>query len=360
MKLFKCPCCGQLLHFENTRCENCGRRLGYVPEADVLSALEPIPERQGVWQARAEIGGQYRFCANAEHDVCNWLIPADSSAGFCLACRHNRTVPNLSQPGAEAAWRRIEAAKHRLFYGLLRLDLPRPAFGESREPLTFDFLADAPLPDGPKVMTGHDDGLITIALAEADDAERERRRAAMGEPYRTLLGHFRHEVGHLYWDVLVRDGGALAECREVFGDDRQDYGQALNRHYREGPPADWRNSFVSAYATTHPWEDFAETWAHYLHIVDSLEMARAFGMSVAPRIEGADSLAATADVEVYDVPDIRGLVDRWIPLAFALNSVNRCMGQHDLYPFVLTPVVIEKLGFIHRLVRRRRPAEGSP
>ena len=355
MKLFKCPCCAQLLYFENTCCENCGRRLGYIPEADVLAALEPEGE---AWRSLADVGGLYRFCRNADDDVCNWLVPAGSDATFCTACRHNRTIPNVSAPRNLLSWRRIEAAKHRLFYSLLRLGLPLDAGAGSDEPLVFDFLADAPTPDGPKVMTGHDDGLITIALAEADDAERERRRAAMGEPYRTLLGHFRHEVGHFYWDVLVRDGGRLEECRAVFGDDRADYGEALRRRYAEGVPPGWQEEHVSAYATVHPWEDFAETWAHYLHVVDSLEMARAFGMAVAPRIENSEALAVRADVDVYRAGSIEALVDTWIPLAFALNSINRCMGQVDLYPFVLSRAIIGKLGFIHRIVHEGRSEGG--
>lgn len=355
MKLFKCPSCGQLLYFENTRCESCGHRLGYMPQADVLTALEP--EGADAWRSLADVGGLHRFCANADHDSCNWLIAAERSERFCAACRHNRTIPDIAEPHRLVSWRRIEFAKHRLFYTLIRLGLPTPAPGDGAQPLVFDFLADGPTPGGAKVMTGHDEGRITIALAEADDAERERRRAAMGEPYRTLLGHFRHEVGHFYWDILVRDGGRLDACREVFGDDRLDYGAALARHYAEGAPSDWRESYVSAYATTHPWEDFAETWAHYLHIVDSLEMARAFGLSVNPRIQGSDALTAAADLDVYAADDMRELVRRWIPLAFALNSINRCMGLSDLYPFVLSPSVVDKLDFVHRLVRAGRRAE---
>jgi hypothetical protein len=38
-------------------------------------------------------------------------------------------------------------------------------------------------------------------------------------------------------------------------------------------PANWQKSFISKYATSHPWEDWAETWAHYLHIMDMLETA---------------------------------------------------------------------------------------
>lgn len=355
MKLFKCPCCGQLLHFENTSCVGCGRRLGYVPDPGILTALDPAPDGSaGRWLARAEIGGEYRFCDNADHEVCNWLVPADGGETFCTACRHNQRVPDISNPQNLTAWRRIEAAKHRLIYSLLQLGLPVPGPGEGSEPLVFQFLADATTPDAPKVMTGHDNGLVTIALAEADDVERERRRATMGEPYRTLIGHFRHEVGHFYWDLLVRDGGRLDACRAVFGDDSRDYGAALTRHYREGPPANWQEHFISSYATTHPWEDFAETWAHYLHIVDTLEMARAFGLSVAPRIENTDALKATADLDVYAEPDMGKIVRTWVPLAFALNSLNRCMGQGDLYPFVLGPAVIRKLAFVHELVREAR------
>jgi hypothetical protein len=204
-------------------------------------------------------------------------------------------------------------------------------------------------------MTGHDNGVITIALVEADDAERERRRTSMGEPYRTLLGHFRHEVGHHYWDLLVRDGGRLEACRAVFGDDREDYGEALQKHYaRGGPPPDWQASYVSAYATMHAWEDFAETWAHYLHLVDTLEMAAAFGLGVSPPIDPSGEFGAEVTFDAYRVADVQTLVDTWLPLTFALNSVNRCMGANDLYPFVLSPKAIEKLGFIHELLRDTR------
>jgi hypothetical protein len=352
MKLFKCPHCGQLLYFENVKCEQCGHRLGYIPEADILTALEP--EQDGAWRSLAHDAGRYRFCSNAEYDVCNWLIPADSPDTLCRACRHNRTIPDLTRPDAQLSWRKMEEAKHRLFYQLLRLKLPTPAQGEAQEPLVFDFLADPPTSDGPKVLTGHDDGLITISLAEADDVERERRRASMGEPYRTLLGHFRHEVGHFYWDVLVRDGGRLAECRAVFGNDEEDYGEALKRHYNEGVPANWQENYISSYATTHAWEDFAETWAHYLHIIDTLEMARAFGLSVQPRADHTGALAAEADIDVYGPGEIEPLVSTWLPIAFALNSINRCMGQTDLYPFVLSPPVVKKLGFMHWLVHDHR------
>jgi hypothetical protein len=352
MKLFKCQSCGQLLYFENTSCERCSHRLGYLPETFTVSAVEPIGEQ---WKALANPEHPLRFCDNASYDACNWLIEANVAGSLCAACRHNRTVPDLSVGNNMVLWRQLELNKHRLFYTLQRLRLPlKTRIDDAEHGLAFDFLAESPSPTGPKVLTGHDNGLITIALEEADDAERERRRTQMGEPYRSLLGHFRHEVGHYFWDVLVRDGDRLDGCRAVFGDDRQDYGEALQAHYRNGAPADWQEHYVSAYATTHPWEDWAETWAHYLHIVDTLEMASAFGIRVQPRVVRDEALATEIDLDPYRSDDMQEIVDAWLPLTFAVNSLNRAMGNQDLYPFVLSPRAIAKLSFIHDVVRSRR------
>ncbi len=265
MKLFDCQVCDQILYFENTTCENCGHRLGYVAEDERLYAIDRDEDSQlPTWHVATDRDRRYRFCHNAEHGVCNWLIEADAKGDFCLACRHNHIVPDLSRDGNRELWRLIEVAKHRLFYTLLQLHLPRwTRADDPAEGLIFDFLQD---PDsGKKVLTGHEDGKITISLAEADDAEREKRRKSMHEPYRTLLGHFRHEIAHYYWDRLVRDDEAITPFRALFGDERDDYAEALKRHYQNGAPASWRDAFVSAYATSHPWEDFAESFAHYLH-----------------------------------------------------------------------------------------------
>ena len=214
----------------------------------------------------------------------------------------------------------------------------------------FDFLADAP---EQKIMTGHENGVVTISLQEADDVAREKARTSLQEPYRTLLGHFRHEVGHFYWDRLVRDGGELESFRALFGDERTDYGAALQRYYDNGPAPNWQSNYVSAYATTHPWEDFAETWAHYLHIVDTLEMAYAFHLSVNPRIEEAPS--ATVDRNPYRAPNVKALMEAWLPITFAVNSLNRSMGQPDLYPFVVSPPAVAKLQYVHDLIRGTLP-----
>ncbi|WP_035984170.1 putative zinc-binding metallopeptidase, partial [Bradyrhizobium sp. STM 3843] len=245
MKLFVCQACQNILYFENRVCQRCGHQLAFMPERQILSAIEPAAN--GFRTLADNTDGRF-FCANAEHDVCNWLLEPGESAGFCRACRHNGTIPNLSDPAQLAGWRELEVAKHRLFYSLIRWQLPvKTRIEDPQHGLIFNFLADGP-DSHQRVLTGHDNGLITIALAEANDIERERRRLEMGEPYRTLLGHFRHEVGHYFWDVLVRDAGKLEACRAVFGDDSQDYGAALQRHYDQGPPADWQQNFVSAYA----------------------------------------------------------------------------------------------------------------
>ncbi|GJE52385.1 hypothetical protein GOFOIKOB_5456 [Methylobacterium tardum] len=352
MKLFQCQSCSNVLYFENRTCESCGHRLAYLPEAGTLSAIEPAGE--DTWVPLVAPTRPGRFCANAVYDACNWLVPPGSDQAFCLACRHNGTIPNVSDPPQLAAWQQIEVAKHRLFYTLLRWNLPLKTRNEDpAHGLLFDFLSDPPETQGPKVLTGHDNGLITIALVEADDVEREKRRKGMGEPYRTLIGHFRHEVGHHYWDILVRDGGKLEACRAMFGDDTQDYGAALQRHYADGAPPDWQEHFVSTYATSHPWEDFAETWAHYLHIVDTLEMASAFGLEVKPSLGNTDALSARVNFDPYEANGIRPIIDAWLPFVFAMNCVNRAMGNRDLYPFVLSPAVIQKLGFIHDLVHGR-------
>ncbi|MBR0933419.1 putative zinc-binding metallopeptidase [Bradyrhizobium jicamae] len=348
MKIFSCQSCGNVLYFENRSCGRCGHKLGYDPDRDTLVALKS--DRPGF--RTVERSGRRFFCSNASQDACNWLLLEGQDDGFCLACRHNGTVPDLSIPSNLIGWRELEAAKHSLFYSLLRWRLPlRTRAEDSRHGLVFNFLADTP---AAKVMTGHENGVVTIALAEADEIERERRRVEMGEPYRTLLGHFRHEVGHHYWDLLVRDGGELAGCRLLFGDETLDYQAALERHYRQGPPSDWRDRFVSGYASVHPWEDFAETWAHYLHIIDTLEMAGNFGIRVAPAVGASEGMAARIDFDPYAIIDFDRVVASWLPFVFAMNSVNRAIGSKDLYPFVLAPPVIEKLRFVHRLVRRRK------
>jgi hypothetical protein len=259
-------------------------------------------------------------------------------------------VPDFSEPENMVRWRALEAAKHRLFDALMRWKLPLPTrAADPAHGLAFDFPAETSFQ--PHVLTGHDEGLITIALKEGDAVQRERMREQMGELYRTPLGHFRHEIGHFYWDQLVRDSAYLEPCRALFGEDRADYEQALQAHYNRAPVPGWQDSFVSLYATSHPWEDFAETWAHYLHIVDTLEMASSFGVGIHPKLARSAALETDIDFDPYVSADVATILEAWLPLAFAVNSLNRAMGQSDFYPFVLSAKVMEKLGFIHAVIR---------
>lgn len=357
-RAFSCAC-GRPVFFRNSLCHGCGAALGYEPRRGQVMALDPGPE-ENTWHVDGDAQTLYRRCGNFDTIAgCNWLVPASADGRFqplCQACRLNRTIPDLTQPDHAELWRRIELARRRLVSQLISLGLPVASrvAGDDRDAergLMFDVLA--PLPGAPAVMTGHASGLITLNLDEADDAVRERIRAAMREPYRTLLGHFRHEVGHYYWDRLVDGTPWLDGYRELFGDERDDYAAALQRHYANGPAPDWAQRHVSSYASTHPWEDWAETWAHYLHMVDTHDTALSFGLdarTVAIEIEpfGADVLWRPDDP---GAAHFLSFVNEWVALTSVLNELSRSMGQHDFYPFVLPRPVVAKLQFVHLVVQ---------
>lgn len=345
MRVFHCDHCGQLLFFENVNCVRCGRALAYVPGAGLLS-LDLDAAQPGRWTSPLSKEA-FRLCDNySKAMVCNWALPESDPNALCRACRLTRTIPNLSRPENHTLWYRLEVAKRRLVYTLEHLGLPLaskledPAAG-----LAFDFLED-PAP-GAKVMTGHAGGVITVNVAEADDAERVKRRLELNEPYRTVLGHFRHESGHYYWDRLVAGSDRLAAFRDVFGDERADYQAALQRHYESGAPPNWQNEYVSAYATMHPWEDWAETWAHYLHMIDTLETAAACGISLTPPRRDEPTLENVPNpVAESQVPFDR-MIDSWTPITYVMNNLNRGLGNPDAYPFVLSDPSIRKLRFVH-------------
>ncbi|WP_369065447.1 zinc-binding metallopeptidase family protein [Burkholderia gladioli] len=353
MKTFHCGNCGQLVFFENVRCERCEAPLGYLPEVGEVGAFE-IDASSGQWRSlHPSVAGQlYRPCHNySVENVCNWMVPADSPASYCESCALTETIPDLSNPDNRPLWYRTEAAKRRLVYTLTMLGLPV----ESRllapeRGMSFAFKAAT---ESEPVMTGHANGLITLNLTEADDAERERVRAAMHEPYRTLVGHFRHEIGHYYFDRLIVGSAWQEAFRERFGDERADYQAALDAHYQNGAPAGWEDSYISEYASMHPWEDWAETWAHYLHMVDTLDTANACGLVLDPDDE---SLPHLDDQTSVDEASFGNLMRRWFPLTYALNSLNRSMGVADAYPFALSPAVVAKLRFVHRVISATREA----
>jgi hypothetical protein len=354
MKIFHCQHCQNTVFFENVNCEHCGHALAFLPDSGELAALDP--EENGLWRslAPASKDRHYRLCANyLQHQICNWAVPADQHDTLCVSCRLTRVLPNLELPGKLEAWAKLETAKRRLIYSLLELKLPLLSRQQDPEKgLAFEFLSDELAPAGP-VLTGHDDGLITINVAEADDLEREKRRLQLHEPYRTLLGHFRHEVGHYYWDRLI-DGEAerLEAFRALFGDEREDYAAALQRHYQDGAAADWRTKFVSGYASSHPWEDWAETWAHYMHMVDSLETAAACGLALQPRRRDEPALQPPPSADAARTQPFDRMIEDWLSLTYALNNLSRSLGQPDSYPFMLSPPSIDKLRFVHDTVLR--------
>jgi hypothetical protein len=289
-------------------------------------------------------------CENALRAECNWVAP---DGGLCECCDLTRTRPNDDDVDGMAAFARAEAAKRRLLYQLDDLNLPVAASGSCRA-VAFDLRSSS----GGPVTSGHGVGVVTLDLAEGDDGHREMMRVRLDEPYRTLLGHFRHEVGHYFWMRLVEVQPAEPVFRALFGDERLDYAEALRAHYASDPAPGWEETHVSVYATAHPWEDWAETFAHYLHIRDALQTAAAFGIVVAgPEVDTPpDPEAPLTSVPLEETDDFDDLIDSWLPLTYALNAVNRSMGKKDVYPFVLSPTVLEKLRLVHALVMRRQPA----
>jgi hypothetical protein len=366
MKTFHCQFCGHPVFFENVQCLQCASALAFLPDRLYMASVEEVPDsEEGLWRPRlrgkksSEL--RYRLCHNhTTQNACNFAVPAHDPNPLCVSCRLTRVLPDLSVPENPLRWYRLEVAKRRLFYALAKLGLvaANPPDGSADGPI-FEFLADLP---GQPVMTGHAQGVITLNVAEADDAERVRRREQMHEPYRTLLGHLRHESGHYYWDRLIDEGGRVESFREVFGDEQQDYQQALQAHYaRGGTVPDWQESFVSQYATAHPWEDWAETWAHYLHMVDLLETAASYNTRL--RIPGQEQeVEEVVNPLANDHPDFDTLVEQWVPLTLLVNSLNRSLGQEDAYPFALSPGALDKLRYIHDVIsetRSRSRTEGA-
>jgi hypothetical protein len=336
MIYFACNC-GNTLFFENTLCLQCGSTVGYNP-AD--NAMKPV-------------SAAYVPCRNGtEFAVCNWLVPAPGPE-YCTACVLNHMVPDLNVPGNQESWHKMEKAKRRAIYTLTRLRIAPVGRTTRPDGLAFDFLTPTPQLG---VMTGHDDGIITLNLNEADDLYRERQRHQLGEPYRTLIGHFRHELGHYYWDRFFlgrsEDDALLVEYRTLFGDEREDYSAALTRYYANGPAANWSATHISGYATSHPWEDWAETWAQYMHIIDGIETAESFGWKSKSvptpftPFRAEDVLAGTPNADTTFLSTLND----WVRLSPTLNEMASSLGHTTLYPFVFTPQIARKILFIHKAV----------
>lgn len=344
MKIFECGNCSHALYFENGSCEKCGHLAGYHDASLNILTFDPTTSRL----ISDSNGKVFKYCQNKELGVCNWLIPGGDEHSFCRACELNRTIPDLSDSENFPKWQKLEVAKHRLVYQLAKLGLEiLPQESNPETGLCFDFISRQ---GDDQLMTGHANGVITILLSEADSVHREQMRKQMSEPYRTLIGHFRHEVGHYYWNRLVATGeNVLFEFRNHFGNDQKDYGQALNNYYQSGAPTDWQQNYISQYASSHAWEDWAETWAHYLHIMDMAETAYYYGISVKPKVR-EKSLRGAFKFDPYRERDFDKIYKSWAPISFAINSLNRSMGVPDAYPFVVSQPVISKMKFIHSLI----------
>ncbi|MFC3668374.1 putative zinc-binding metallopeptidase [Uliginosibacterium paludis] len=334
MPPFQCPRCGQTVFFDNTLCGGCGAALGYLPRMRRMS--------------EASVDGGLRRCANhALHGFCNWLLEEPEHSWLCLSCRLTRVSPDLSMAGKLEAWQKLEAAKKRVVVTLMQLGLTPEPKHSAEDPLglSFEFLDSQP--DASPVLTGHADGVITLNMAEADDVYREKARVDFGEPVRNLLGHFRHEVAHyLQYRWLAGNERAMDRCRAVFGDERADYASALAAYHQSGPPADWQTRFISAYASAHPWEDWAETCAHVLLVLDAVETAAAWGL----RLEGPAATAEPARAGFR--PEVEHLVvEQWLPVARFLNAMSRSMGERDPYPFLIPDEVLCKMNTVQKLLR---------
>lgn len=348
MRNFQCVC-GQVLFFENTCCTACHRRVGYDPQRADLLALDPVYDGQGqttrLWRS-ARDGVTYSLCLNdTEFHVCNWLV-SNPDHVYCAACQLNQIVPEVESSYRALQrrqwWASMEQAKRRLLYTLMAMGLPIISKSESwEEGLAFAFLEDRrsnPRVHEEHVLTGHLEGLITVNLAEADHVVREKARQGLGESYRTLLGHFRHESGHYFFDRLIVTDAQRDAFRALFGDEREDYDRALTNYYENKDIMVRESHMISAYSQVHPLEDWAECWAHYLHMMDTLETASDYGL-----VEGGI-------MDLRRRPDIEWCLLEWSRVSVALNALNRSMGLEDAYPFVLSSQTLTKLRFVHQLI----------
>jgi hypothetical protein len=336
----RCPACNSFAFIDQLECSNCGTEIGY--RYTTLSYLPVSPE------GTVSDGETWRTCSNRPWG-CNWLVADSEESGRCFSCRLSRRLPDRTDT---IAWEKLNdtgVAKRRLLVQLMQLGLPITPYFEREGGLGFDLLSSF---SGQRVSIGHANGIITIDLAETLDAYRESLRVRLGEPYRTMLGHFRHEIGHYYQGVLLTGDEQWDACRALFGNERASYRDAISRHYKEGAPENWAESFISEYATMHPWEDFAESFAHYLHISGTLATAAAAGV-----VLSAERVAGIIDHDIvpqhsYSEFGIDRMLEDWRWLSLMFNRVNRTMGLGDLYPFTLTDPVKAKLRFVHEIIVR--------
>lgn len=376
MQTFTCSC-GNRLFFENSLCMSCHSETGFLPDRLLLVPIKPTVD--GKWVSELVPKRYYRKCANyTNHQVCNWMIPAEGNEEYCVSCRLNNIIPDLSKPANQKRWYRMERGKRRTLYNLFTIGLH--VVNRKTDPengLEFRFMEDIKQFDPysqelvtyQQIMTGHHSGTITINIQEADHSHREAVRENMKETYRTTLGHVRHETGHYFWDRLVAESDNLEPFRALFGDEQHDYQISLQHYYQHGPDHDWQDNFITPYASAHPWEDWAETWAHYLHITDTMETAYDFGFAIDGRkIELPLPLRKGALMKAKDYfkgVSFDAMLTDWLRLTIVMNSLNRSMGLRDAYPFAVSAKVGDKLRFVHEVIaqevtRQKKKAEKKP
>ena len=347
MRVFNCEACGHLIYFDSLQCVHCGAAQAFLPDQLRVGILQSSDATS--YTPSSELTARYRPCAHRHNiSLCNFAIEPSDPHQLCVSCRQTEWLPDSSNPANELRWAKIEVAKRRLFYTLAKLGLLDPHGHRVPEP-RFSLLAD--IPGSTPVMTGHASGMITLNVVEADDDERARRRLALREPLRTLIGHLRHESGHFYWDQLIAQSAWLEPFRALFGYENLDYAQALQQHYNKDPlDTRWSQSAISAYATSHPWEDWAETWAHYLHMVDLMETAASYSTSITvPDIPSSGPQMICNPLG--NVPlNFSVMQAQWVPLTLLHNSLNRSLGLEDAYPFSISAMAWNKLRFVHDLI----------
>jgi hypothetical protein len=321
-----------MVEFVDQECASCRAPLGYVSERHSIEVLRPSsdPATYEIAGAASVDGVERRFwrCLNAAWG-CNWMLAADSDTPWCRSCRLTRGRPDEARPEAVAAWMTAEAAKRRLVHQLDTLGLPvEGRSSEAPDGLAFDLVH---LP-GEGGITGHFEGVVTLDLAETDDRHRDELRIRLDEPFRTVIGHLRHEIGHHYWTVLVGDGDCVTVFRRLFGDERVDYREAVEAYYSQDRPVWDPTLHVTAYAASHPLEDWAETFAHYLHITDALDTAVAYGLALPKPDPGSG---------------FTDMLDAWRPINAAITAVAGAVGMPPIYPFDPCGAVVDKLAFVH-------------
>lgn len=354
MRTYNCNC-GQKLYFENTMCLNCGSKLGFDPASLKLLPISRTADE--TWISPPGTDKEFKLCVNYKNSqVCNWLIPKQENEQYCEACRLNEIIPDLSKEINQQRWYKLEKAKRRLIYTLKILHLsPIDYRKDPVHGLAFRFMEDIkgwnPFSEEvvkyEQIMIGHNAGTITINIIEADDDAREKIREELNESYRTILGHFRHEIGHYFWDNLIARTDKLDEFRKLFGDERNNYKESLSQYYTQGPRSDWQDKFISAYASSHPWEDWAECWAHYLHNIEILETAQHHQFGIYTNLDSSKTLDFYSWLKQQKFDHI---LEQLTKLTITLNELNRSLGLQDAYPFKHNQVVCNKLDFIHRIV----------